>query len=100
MPPDTHDRSENDEDDDDDEYDEEDDDLRNGDYSNGEYDFGSSGSDNLLPNSLDDFDHFDKKDKTPFFYKVPENTYVMKNQQATLKCQVVDALDVSKLIML
>lgn len=87
MPPDT---SENDEDDD--EYDDGDDDDES---RGGGYDFDSSGSENLLPNRFDEFDQFDRKDKTPFFYKVPENTYVMKNRHATLKCQVVDALDVS-----
>lgn len=90
MPLESHGNIEMDEDDD---YDDDEEDERNGDYSNGEY--GSSGSENLLPNSLDEFDHIDRKDKTPFFYKVPENAFVMKNRHAFLKCQVVDALDVS-----
>lgn len=89
MPPDTR---ENDEDDDE-EYDDGDDDDES---RSGGYDFDSSGSENLLPNRFDEFDQFDRKDKTPYFYKVPENTYVMKNRHATLKCQVVDALDVSR----
>jgi hypothetical protein len=84
---------------DDEDYDEEDDDddddLKNSDYSHSEYDFGSSGSESILPSNIDDFGLFDKKDKTPIFKQVPMNTYVMKNRHATVKCQAVDALDVS-----
>lgn len=84
---------------DDEDYDEEDDEnyeeLKNSDYSNNEYEFGSSGSEAILPSNIDDFGLFDKKDKTPIFKQVPQNTYVMKNRHATVKCQAVDALDVS-----
>lgn len=59
------------------------------DYSN-EYDQGSSG--------VDIFGHpdeFDRNNALPFFHKVPENTYIMKNRQAVLKCKATNALDVS-----
>lgn len=82
--------------DDEDYEDEDDEDLKNSDYSHGEYDFGSSGGESILPASIDDFGLFDKKDKTPIFKQVPSNTYVMKNRNAALRCQAVDALDVSE----
>lgn len=59
------------------------------DYSN-EYDQGSSGSD-LFGHP----DEFDRNNALPFFHKVPENAYIMKNRQAVLKCKATNALDVS-----
>lgn len=76
-----------DQEDDDDE--EEEDRSETSDYSN-EYDQGSSG--------LDLFGHpdeFDRNNALPFFHKVPENAYIMKNRQAVLKCKATNALDVS-----
>ncbi|CRL02294.1 CLUMA_CG015370, isoform A [Clunio marinus] len=76
----TLDQEEDDEDDDDDAKSE-------SDYSN-EYDQGSSG--------IDIFGHpddFDRNNALPFFHKVPENAYIMKNRQAILKCKATNALD-------
>lgn len=69
--------------------DEDDDAKSESDYSN-EYDQGSSG--------VDIFGHpddFDRNNALPFFHKVPENAYIMKNRQAVLKCKATNALDVS-----
>lgn len=72
------------------EEDDEDDDVKSeSDYSN-EYDQGSSGAD--LFGSPDEFD---RNNALPFFHKVPENAYIMKNRQAVLKCKATNALDVS-----
>lgn len=76
-----------DQEDDDDE--EEEDRSETSDYSN-EYDQGSSGSD-LFGHP----DEFDRNNALPFFHKVPENAYIMKNRQAVLKCKATNALDVS-----
>lgn len=74
----------------DDDDDDEDDLKSESDYSN-EYDQGSSG--------LDTFGHTDEFDRTlPFFQKVPENAYIMKNRQAVLKCKAINALDVSSML--
>jgi hypothetical protein len=76
--------------DEDDDDEEDDDDVKSeSDYSN-EYDQGSSGSD--LFGHPDDFD---RNNALPFFHKVPENAYIMKNRQAVLKCKATNALDVS-----
>lgn len=73
--------------------DEDDDDVKSeSDYSN-EYDQGSSGAD--LFGHPDDFD---RNNALPFFHKVPENAYIMKNRQAALKCKATNALDVSLFI--
>lgn len=73
-----------------DEPDEDEDDAKSeGDYSN-EYDQGSSGA---------DFGHPDDN-ALPFFHKVPENAYIMKNRQALLKCKATNALDVSLFVIL
>jgi hypothetical protein len=78
------------EDDDDDEEEEDDEDVKSeSDYSN-EYDQGSSGAD--LFGHPDDFD---RNNALPFFHKVPENAYIMKNRHAVLKCKATNALDVS-----
>jgi hypothetical protein len=78
------------EDEDDDDEEEDDEDVKSeSDYSN-EYDQGSSGAD--LFGHPDDFD---RNNALPFFHKVPENAYIMKNRQAVLKCKATNALDVS-----
>lgn len=70
--------------------DDDDDDMKGeSDYSN-EYDQGSSGSE-LFGHP----DEFDRNNALPFFHKVPENAYIMKNRQAVLKCKATNALDVS-----
>ena len=74
---------------DEDEDEDEDDVKSESDYS-GEYDQGTSG--------VDIFGHpddFDRNNALPFFHKVPESTYIMKNRQAVLKCKATNALDVS-----
>jgi hypothetical protein len=74
------------------EQDEDDDDdyeKSESDYSN-EYDQGSSGAD-----IFGHPDDFDRNNALPFFHKVPENAYIMKNRQAILKCKATNALDVS-----
>lgn len=63
-------------------------------YSN-EFDSGSSGSD-----AFGHADDFDRDNVLPFFHKVPENVYLMKNRQAILKCKATNALDVSDCIHL
>lgn len=63
-------------------------------YSN-EFDSGSSGSD-----TFGHADDFDRDNVLPFFHKVPENVYLMKNRQAILKCKATNALDVSDCIHL
>lgn len=78
-----------DQEDDDDEEEEDRSDRQESDYSN-EYDQGSSGSD-LFGHP----DEFDRNNALPFFHKVPENAYIMKNRQAVLKCKATNALDVS-----
>lgn len=73
----------------DDDDDEEGDDDSELEYSN-EFDTGSSGSD-----PFGHPDDFDRDNVLPFFHKVPENAYLMKNRQAILKCKATNALDVS-----
>lgn len=72
-----------------DDDDDEDDTKSESDYSN-EYDLGSSGSE-----IFGHPDEFDRNNALPFFHKVPENAYIMKNRHAVLKCKATNALDVS-----
>jgi hypothetical protein len=77
-------------DEDEDGEDEDEDDVKSeSDYSN-EYDQSASGSE-LFGHP----DEFDRNNALPFFHKVPENAYIMKNRQAVLKCKATNALDVS-----
>lgn len=71
------------------EEDDDEDDVRSeSDYSN-EYDQGSSGSDFGFGHP----DDFDRNNALPFFHKLPENAYIMKNRPAILKCKAINALD-------
>lgn len=77
------------EDDDDEEEDKSDDE-----YSN-ENEFGSSGShliisENPVGGELDDL----QKNGLPFFFKEPENQYIVKKKPAVLKCITTHALEV------
>lgn len=78
----------------DDEEDDDDDVKSESDYSN-EYDQGSS---DLIGDLFGHPDDFDRNNALPFFHKVPENAYIMKNRQAELKCKATNALDVSLFI--
>lgn len=85
-------------DDDDDEDEEED--KSDDEYSN-ENEFGSSGSDliiseNPVGGELDDL----QKNGLPFFFKEPENQYIVKKKPAVLKCITTHALEVIFLVRL
>lgn len=78
----------------DDDEDDEEEDKSDDEYSN-ENEFGSSGSDliiseNPVGGELDDL----QKNGLPFFFKEPENQYIVKKKPAVLKCITTHALEV------
>lgn len=83
------------EEEDDDHLDEEDDSIYNYDY-----DIKDNYKDTATEKSVNDkIPIHTAKDNLPMFLLEPENTYVVKNKPATLKCRAANALEVSTIFI-